>query len=59
MIGAIFVPRPLPFRGGVEAGGCQDSAASADNPHPNPSPEGEGPNTDHDQRWNDKAVQVL
>ena len=45
--------------GGVGSGGCQDSAASANNPHPNRSPEGAGLNTDHDLRWNDKAVHVL
>jgi error-prone DNA polymerase len=33
---------PLPFRGGVGGGACQDSAVGADRPHPNPSPEGEG-----------------
>lgn len=59
MIGAIFIPSPLLFRGGVGSGGCQDSAASANNPHPNRSPEGAGLNTDHDLRWNDKAVDVL
>ena len=59
MIGAIFVLSPLHFRGGVGGEACQDSAASADNPHPNPPLEGEGLNTDHDLRWNDKAVHVL
>ena len=34
--------KPLPFRGEVGGGGCQDSSAFIDKPHPNPSPKGEG-----------------
>jgi DNA ligase (NAD+) len=34
--------KPLPFRGGVWGGDCQEGSTAGDTPHPNPSPEGEG-----------------